>query len=75
MELTLLGSGTRVWCSGSRLHKNVQLFRGGLIFNARRLLYHSTLGLRFIKKRFRVRGTQSTLLGFETRVKGLRFRG
>ena len=25
-------------------------FRGGLVFKARRLLYHSTLGLRVIKK-------------------------
>jgi hypothetical protein len=29
---------------------NVQRFRGGLVFKAHRLLYHSTLGLRVIKK-------------------------
>jgi len=27
-----------------------RLFRGGLVFKAHRLLYHSTLGLRVIKK-------------------------
>jgi len=31
----------------------VQRFRGGLVFKAHRLLYHSTLGLRVIKKRRR----------------------
>ena len=38
---------------------NVKRFRGGLVFKAHRLVYHSTLGLRVItkkkkKKRFRV---------------------
>jgi len=33
------------------LHRNVQRFRGGLVFKAHRLLYHSTLGLRGIKKK------------------------
>ena len=32
---------------------NVQRFRGGLVFKAHRLLYHSTLGLRVIKKKGR----------------------
>ena len=32
------------------LHINVQRFRGGLVFKAHRLLYHSTLGLRVIKR-------------------------
>jgi len=31
--------------------RNVQRFRGGLVFKAHRLLYHSTLGLRVIKKK------------------------
>ena len=31
--------------------KVVQRFRSGLIFKAHRLLYHSTLGLRVIKKK------------------------
>jgi len=31
--------------------RNVQWFRGGLVFKAQRLLYHSTLGLRVIKKK------------------------
>jgi hypothetical protein len=33
------------------LHRNVQRFRGGLAFKAHRFLYHSTLGLRVIKKK------------------------
>ena len=32
------------------LHRNVQRFRGGLVLKAHRLLYHSMLGLRVIKK-------------------------
>ena len=37
-------------------HQNIRLadanlFRGGLLFKAHRLLYHSTLGLRVIKKK------------------------
>jgi len=31
----------------------VQRFRGGLVFEAHRLLYHSTLGLRVIEKKKR----------------------
>ena len=34
-------------CSG----RTVQFFRGGLEFKAHRLLYHSTLGSRVIKKK------------------------
>jgi len=35
-----------------QLHRrNVKQFRGGLVFKADRLLYHSTLGLRVIKKK------------------------
>ena len=33
------------------IHRNVQRFRGGLVFKAHRRLYHSTLGLRVIKKK------------------------
>ena len=33
------------------LHRNVQRFRGGLVFQAHRLVYHSTLGLRVMKKK------------------------
>ena len=40
------GSGFRVW--------GLPLFRGGLVFKAHRLLYHSTLGLRVIKKKKKV---------------------
>ena len=35
------------------LHRNVQRFRGGLVFKAHRLVYHSTLGLREIAKKRR----------------------
>ena len=33
------------------LDRNVQWFQGGLVFQAHRLVHHSTLGLRVIKKR------------------------
>jgi len=32
-------------------YRNVKRFRGGLVFKAYRLVYHSTLGLRVIKKK------------------------
>jgi len=32
-------------------NSHVKRFRGGLVFKAHRLLYHSTLGLRVIKKK------------------------
>ena len=35
-------------------YRNVKRFRGGLVFKAYRLLYHSTLGLRVIKKNHQV---------------------
>jgi len=31
--------------------RNVKRFRGGLVFKAHKLVYHSTLGLRVIKKK------------------------
>ena len=34
-----------------RVQINVQQYRGGLVFKAHRLVYHSTLGLRVIKKK------------------------
>ena len=41
-------------CSEKLLRRNVKRFRGGLVFRAHRRVYHSTLGLRVIKKRRRV---------------------
>ena len=63
----LCGAGTRSWRPGTRTCPcsaaaalgsgpgltPVQRFRGGLVFKAHRLLYHSTLGLRVIKKKRR----------------------
>ena len=47
------------------LRRNVKRFRGGLVFEAHRLLYHSTLGLRVIKKKQKIRGVlTSTTCGF-----------
>ena len=47
--------GFRVWGMefgrNALLRRNVKRFRGGLVFKARRLLYHSTLGLRVIEKK------------------------
>ena len=43
---------------GPRCVLSTRQFRGGLVFEAHRLLYHSTLGLRVIKKRRRqIRGS------------------
>jgi len=36
---------------GGVLHRKMQRFRGGLVFKADRIVYHSTLGLRVIKKK------------------------
>ena len=33
------------------LRRNVKRFRGGLVFKAHRLVYHSTLGLRVMNRR------------------------
>ena len=38
-------------CLSVCLSVSMQLFRGGLVFNAHRLLYQSTLGLRVINKK------------------------
>jgi len=38
----------------------VQRFRGGLVFKDHRLLYHSTLGLRVIKKKKKKRRLHHT---------------
>ena len=40
-------------CEERESDRNVQRFRGGLVFKAHRRLYHSTLGLRVIKRRRR----------------------
>jgi len=54
------GFGRRDWALGLGLglgvgrrngRRNVKRFRGGLVFKAYRLLYHSTLGSRVIKKK------------------------
>jgi len=39
---------------GSVLLRNVNRFRGGLVFKAHRLVYHSTLGLGVLKKKKRI---------------------
>ena len=57
------GFSLRVWGSGLR---NVQQFRGGLVFKAHGLLYHSTLGLRLIKKKRRVEGAGYSACGAAT---------
>jgi len=40
--------------------RNGKRFRGGLVFKAHRLLYHSTLGLRVIKNNKKVRRTEQS---------------
>ena len=47
-------SDLRFTCNQEQaLYMNVQRFRGGLVFKAHELLYHSTLGSRVLKKRKR----------------------
>jgi len=41
----------------------VKRFRGGLVFKAHRLLYHSTLGSRVIKKKWREKLAECRGLG------------
>ena len=43
------------------LDRNVQRFQGGLVFKAHTLLYHSTLGLRVIKKKKKKKKKMRTL--------------
>jgi len=38
------------------LYRNVQWFRGGLVFKAHRPVYHSTLGVRVTKKNKELKG-------------------
>jgi len=40
---------SKVWARA--YNDNVERFRGGLVFKAHRLLYHSTLGSRVLKKK------------------------
>ena len=40
--------------------RNVQRFRGGLVFKAHRLVYHPTLGLRVTKKKKKKKTTHQT---------------
>ena len=49
----------------SLLRRNVKRFRGGLVFKAHRLVYHSNHGLRVIKKK--------RSLGFARAVRGVFF--
>ena len=48
-------AGQLFW-GGQLLHRNVQRFRGGIVSQAQRRLYHSTLGLKVIKKKKKVLG-------------------
>ena len=48
--LRFLETGQKGWGLGSSSTRHVKWFRGGLEFEADRLLYHSTLGLRVIRK-------------------------
>ena len=54
-----LGVGLKV---EQLLDINVQRFRGGLVFKAHRLLHHSTLGLRVIKKKQKFRRSEVHLV-------------
>ena len=53
------------------LRRNVKRFRGGLVFKAGRLVYHSTLGWSIVKKRIK----EGYLEGARGRGLGLGIRG
>ena len=61
--LLKLATDVRLFQRDIRRHRigrrNVQRFRGGLVFEAHRLLYHSILGLRVINKK-KIRRREST---------------
>jgi len=67
------------------LRRNVKRFRGGLVFKAHRLVYHSTLGLSVIKKKIKKEGerrlrlhgrhAKSQQLTFEAREKSTFLKG
>ena len=50
MQMEQLHMSPQVW-TPRPLGRNEKRFRGGLVFKAHRLLYHSTLGSRVIKKK------------------------
>ena len=62
----------RVWglLQQQLLRRNVKRFRGGLVFKAHRLLYHSTLGSRVLNKKKEVEGSGFRGSGFGFRVSG-----
>ena len=43
----------RAWEIGGRGSQKLKRFRGGIVFKAHRLVYHSTLGWRVMKKKRR----------------------
>ena len=58
------------------LYMNVHCFQGGLVFKARRLVHHSTLGLRVRNKEeaIRFQGAGCRVQGAGLRVQGSGFR-
>ena len=69
-----------VWCTiqlsikQRLLIRNVQWFRGGLVFKAHGLLYHSTVGPRVMKKKKTAGQRRTFRAGFGFRVSGFGFR-
>ena len=49
------------------LRRNVKRFRGGLVFKAHRLVYHSTLVLKVRKKKMKIQGSGESFQGPEVR--------
>ena len=57
-------------CHENRLlYRNMQRFRGGLVFKAHRLLYHPTLGVRVIKRKKRINRQSCPASGHDFQVK------
>jgi hypothetical protein len=69
-----------VWCTiqlsikQELLNRNVQWFRGGLVFKAHELLYHSTVGPRVMKKKNTAGQRRTLRAGFGSRVSDFGFR-
>ena len=61
MDTTVVGSGADKPSGTRHLQQHpVQWFRGGLVFKVHRLVYHSTLGLRVIKKKKKKKTAETT---------------
>jgi hypothetical protein len=62
------------WSEDLGLHRNVQRFRGRLVSEAHRRLYHSTLGLRVKKKKKKSEDLERFQRHIKDQIKYVNFR-